>query len=71
MSDRREELVEQWHCFKCKEEMKEASVRMTYLKITQRAPVLKCPKCGAAYITEEMAVEKISKGEQEIESKMG
>jgi len=51
--------------------MKEASVRMTYLKITQRAPVLKCPKCGTAYVTEEMAVEKMSRGEQEIESKMG
>lgn len=66
-----EELVEQWYCFKCKEETKQRRVRMTYLKITQRALALQCPKCGAAYITEEDAVEKISRGERDIESKMG
>ena len=43
---------------------------MTYLKITRRSPALKCPKCGALYITEKLAVEVISKGEKAIESKM-
>ena len=62
--------MEHWHCFKCNEKMEESAVRMTYLKIGRRVPGLKCPKCGAAYLTEQIVEETVSKGEEQIESKM-
>ena len=31
---------------------------------------IKCPKCGVTYLTEKVAVETVSKGEEQIESKM-
>ena len=62
--------MNQWFCFKCKEKMTEADVLGTYMEVTQIIKGLKCPKCGTAYLTEEVAVEVVGKGEEEIEAKM-
>lgn len=60
--------MEKWHCFKDKVEVVEAQISMTYLDMTQSVKGLKCPKCGAAYLTEEV-VKAVSDGEQQIEAK--
>jgi methionyl-tRNA synthetase len=62
--------MEQWYCFKCNEAMIETEVLGMYMEITRFIKGLKCPKCGACYLTEEEAVEVVSKGEEEIEAKM-
>jgi len=61
--------MEEWYCFKCKEKMREADVWMTYLELTFSISGLKCPKCEAAYLTEETVVEKVAVGEEQIEAK--
>lgn len=62
--------MQQWYCFKCKEKMIEADIWLTYMEITRPIPGLKCPKCNAAYLTEETVVEVINRGEEEIELKL-
>ena len=62
--------MEQWYCFKCKEKMVEEDIWMAYLEIVRTVPGLKCPKCNAAYLTEETAVEVVGKGEDDIDLKM-
>ncbi len=59
----------EWYCFKCKEKMVEKDVDASYLEITQFIRGLKCPKCGATYLTEEIAV-WASEREEEIEAKL-
>jgi len=61
--------MEEWYCFKCKELMQKKNIMMSYMDISRFQPGLKCPKCGAAYITEETIVEIIMPGEETIEAK--
>ncbi len=63
--------MEEWYCFQCKEKMVEKDVETRYLQILQYVPGLKCPKCGVPYLTEEIAVETVTKGEETIDAKMG
>lgn len=58
-----------WHCFRCKEEMIDDQLMMTYLEIEAPLEGLACPKCGAKYVTEEVAVGKLARGEKMIEDK--
>lgn len=60
--------MEQWYCFKCDEAVVEADITASYLGITWEIKGLKCPKCGASYLTEEAAT-VVVKGEEEIEAK--
>jgi NAD-dependent SIR2 family protein deacetylase len=62
--------VEEWYCFKCKEKMEVKEVVSSYLEMTGFVDALKCPKCGTMYLTEEIVVETVNKGEEEIEAKM-
>ena len=57
------------NCFKCKEKMQPAEIDMVYLEIENKTEGLKCPKCGASYITEEIAVGEMARGEKMIEEK--
>ena len=61
----------EWHCFKCKEKMVEADITTTYLDITRFVSGIKCPKCKESYLTEKTVVEEVSKGEEELEAKLG
>jgi hypothetical protein len=63
--------LEEWYCFKCKEKMIEDDVEASYLDTVQFIDCLKCPKCGASYLTEAYVIEVVSKGEEEIEAKLG
>jgi NAD-dependent SIR2 family protein deacetylase len=59
----------QWYCFKCKEKMEEDEVWMSYMEIERPQPAIKCPVCGAAYLTEKIVIEQVRPGEEEIEAK--
>jgi NAD-dependent SIR2 family protein deacetylase len=61
----------EWHCFKCEEKMTEDDVEASYLDTVQFIDCLKCPKCGAVYLTEEYVIEVVNKGEEELEAKLG
>ena len=61
----------QWYCFRCKEQMIEQNVLLSYLEITRGIDGLRCPKCKATYLTEETTVEVVSKAEEGIEAKFG
>jgi Zn ribbon nucleic-acid-binding protein len=50
--------------------MQSRDLAATYLEIVRFIPGLKCPKCGAAYLTEKTVVEVVQKGEEEIEAKL-
>ena len=62
-------MTTDWHCFKCKEKMVEGEIRLVYLEIEGTQVGLMCPKCGAQYIPEELAIGKLAKGEKMIEDK--
>jgi hypothetical protein len=64
----------EWHCFKDKVEMVEADVKLLYISrddyhkdFTFKG--LKCPKCGAIYIPEKMAVGRLATAEGLAEGK--
>jgi DNA-directed RNA polymerase subunit RPC12/RpoP len=61
--------MEKWHCFKCKEEMKEAEILMSYLEFSSMAEGIQCPKCGAAYLPEKTVIEKVLEAEEMLENK--
>ena len=63
--------METWHCFLCKEETVEDDIEVSYMDITRFLTGLVCPKCGAAYLTEETVVETVNPGEETLESKFG
>ncbi|MFC1907087.1 hypothetical protein ACFLW8_03265 [Chloroflexota bacterium] len=58
-----------WYCFKDKEKMVESDVLMEYLDTINAIEGIKCPKCGAAYLEEEMVVEKVAQAEKMLENK--
>jgi len=59
-----------WYCFKCKEKMTKAELKLSYLGVEDvKVEGIICPKCGAKYIEEEIAIDKVAKGEKMIEKK--
>ena len=60
----------EWYCFKCKEKMAEKDISGTYLEITRFIRGLQCPRCKTAYLSEQITVDEVNKGEEEIEAKL-
>jgi len=58
-----------WICGKCGEPLVAATVRVRYLGATLSIELLKCPKCGTAMVTEEVATGKMAEAEQALEDK--
>ena len=58
-----------WHCFKCKEEMRETELTVNYMDVEDVVEGLGCPKCGAKYITEETAVGQLTIAENMMDGK--
>ena len=58
-----------WYCFKDKVKMEEASLVLSYLQLSQRVPGIKCPKCGTAYLTEELVMNVVHPAEEMFEQK--
>ena len=44
--------MKEWYCFKCKEKMEKAEIETTFMEFDGTAEALKCPQCGAIYLTE-------------------
>jgi uncharacterized OB-fold protein len=59
----------EWYCYKDKVRMSEAEMTLTYLELTQRIYGLRCPKCGASYLTEDTVMTNVHEAEIMIEQK--
>lgn len=59
----------EWYCFKCKQRTERTEVKLVYMDIDGKSEGLRCPKCGATYITEEIATDKLARAEKMIEQK--
>ena len=57
------------YCCNCNVPLVSGKVTMTYLRSTFPTQLLKCPECGAVYISEELAVTKAVEVEKSIEEK--
>lgn len=58
-----------WHCYKDKVKMVEANVTLRYMQLTQDVKGLKCPKCGASYLTEDVVMTTVRAAEAVLEEK--
>lgn len=61
--------MDNWHCYKCRQELKDADILLEFMEITQFVPGLKCPSCGKPYFVEATVVDIVKPGEDTIESK--
>jgi hypothetical protein len=59
----------EWYCFKDKVKMKDTQVTLIYMNLTQNVPGLKCPKCGAEYLTEKVVMTTVQGAESIFEGK--
>ncbi len=58
-----------WYCFKDKEKMVEKDLALSYMKLTQRVPGMKCPVCGVEYLTEKVVYTIVQAAEDALEGK--
>ncbi len=58
-----------WVCGKCGGALVSASVRVRYMGATLSLDLLKCPRCGTAMVTEEVATGRMAEAEQVLEDK--
>ena len=56
-------------CCKCDVEMEMKKTTFVYLGNEMYHPILRCPKCGLAFIPEELATGKIATVEKQLEDK--
>ena len=61
--------MSEWYCFKCKEKMEEADITLSYVEVEGSHEGIKCPKCGTAYLLEQIVLDKVRSAEDEIDSK--
>jgi hypothetical protein len=59
----------EWYCFKDKVKMRETEVTLSYMNLTQQVAGLKCPKCGAEYLTEKVVMTTVQGAESIFEGK--
>ena len=58
----------QWYCFKCNEQMEDSGVLVSYLDFHRIIDLLRCPQCGIAFATAELA-EQAREIEEMLEDK--
>ncbi|ATW25743.1 DVU_1557 family redox protein [Candidatus Formimonas warabiya] len=56
-------------CLKCDLLLEEEKININYLKSTFPVELLRCPKCGLTYVSEELALGKILEVEETLEDK--
>jgi uncharacterized C2H2 Zn-finger protein len=56
-------------CTKCDVLLEPGKVNIRYMKSAFATELLKCPKCGQVYISEELALGKIFEVEKTLEDK--
>jgi hypothetical protein len=59
----------EWYCHKDKVKMLSADVAMTYMRLVQTVPGIKCPVCGVAYLTEDVVMTTVKAAEDALEEK--
>jgi Zn-finger nucleic acid-binding protein len=59
----------EWVCDKCKIELELSKVRVLYLGGDFEVELLKCPKCNAVFVGEDLALGKMLEVEKELEDK--
>ncbi|MFH0728588.1 MAG: hypothetical protein V2B19_19900 [Pseudomonadota bacterium] len=62
-------MSHQWICAKCRTPLANVKVPVYYLGNSFSVEMLKCPGCGTAMVTEEMAVGKMAEAERLLEDK--
>lgn len=58
-----------WSCRPCGEQLRPGMVELTYLGNVFRVELPVCPKCGAALISEDLAVGRMLEVEKLLEDK--
>jgi len=58
-----------WYCFKDKVQMLDSELILSYMQLSQRVPGLKCPTCGAEYLTEKVVMTTVQAAEDILEEK--
>jgi hypothetical protein len=58
-----------WYCFKDKVKMTKADLKLSYLQLSQRVPGLRCPECGAGYLSEDVVMTTVKDAEALLEGK--
>ena len=61
--------ADSWICDKCKEELKPGKVKATYLGGSFEVELMRCPRCGNVFISEDLALGKMLEVEKELEDK--
>ncbi len=61
--------MDEWYCFKDKVKLQDAELVLSYMKLTQHVPGLKCPKCGVEYLTERVVMTIVAAAEDALEQK--
>lgn len=56
-------------CDKCQIEMEEMEAQFTYLNKGFRHKVLRCPKCGQVYLSEDLVTGRMNQVERQLEEK--
>ena len=56
-------------CARCDEELELAKITMTYLKSKFPTIILRCPKCGEYYLSEQLVATKVNEVEEYLEEK--
>lgn len=59
----------EWYCYKDKVKMRSTDVALKYMQMVQYVPGLKCPVCGAAYLTEDIVMSTVKAAEELLEEK--
>jgi len=59
----------EWYCFQDKKKMVETEVKLSYMRLSQYVPGLKCPECGVEYLTERTVTTIVAAAEDVIEEK--
>jgi predicted nucleic-acid-binding Zn-ribbon protein len=49
--------------------MRDTDVTLIYMSLTQQVPGIKCPKCGAEYLTEKVVMTTVQGAESIFEGK--
>ena len=61
--------MDDWYCYRDKVKMQETDVKLSYMRLAQWIPGLRCPVCGESYLTEEIVMNVVKEAEAMIYGK--
>jgi len=60
----------EWHCHKCKVEVNEQEIELSYMDMPGFQPAWICPSCNSRWISQDVVYGNIVPGEEELEAKL-